>query len=210
MRCLAVVLALAACSGSSAESTASEPSALAIANPPVVQTPPVQAPPPEPEQVAYIDPDDGGEIAGAPAAAEPPGIATSHGVGVGTGMGTASVGNAGPGGGPRYVQSTPQVRLGKATVTGKLDPAIVERHIRRYLSQVRSCYEKRLSVDPSTSGLLVAKLRIESTGKVITVTASGVHAEVEACVVARARTWEFPKPASGVVEVTQPYAFAPS
>ncbi|MBL9020237.1 MAG: energy transducer TonB [Myxococcales bacterium] len=242
-----VVMALAACGGTSkSHSNAAAPAAVPIAPAPVGQSPattppvePAQPEPAKPEQVAIAeDPDAGGEIADPDAGGEAEGTMGGLGVrgtgagGGGTGSGTIGIGTAGrlgagggtgqgygagagkPGGvvgtgSPGRRPPPPPMQWGMPTVKGELDRDIVRRVFRRHSNELRYCYEKQLALAPKLRGLLVIKLVIDAEGKVTSASASGVHKEVEACAAARARTWLFPKPKSGVVSVTHPVTFSP-
>ncbi|MBL0212931.1 MAG: AgmX/PglI C-terminal domain-containing protein [Myxococcales bacterium] len=224
MRTLANVLVfvgLVGCGGA-AKSSSSSPASSA-AYPPIVNTPPGAAPAPEPatstpaepDRVAYIDPDDGGEVAdksaegGSDGGLQGIGGGSSPGTGAGAGIGTGHGSGQGAAGAPARRPGGPRVTIGKTTVGKGLAQEIVRRVVMSRVGVVRFCYEKQLTVDPAIAGLLVAKLAIGGDGKVVSATATGVDPSVASCIATRMQTWEFPKPTKAPVNVTQPYNFAP-
>ena len=229
MRVLAVVVMLAACGGANKSASTAGPVAPA---PPIPHEPPATdagpapatADPAKPDQVAIAeDPDAGGEIAEDPDAGGE--VAGQSGLGVrGTGMGGGGIGTGtigvgtgsgigqgyGAGAGrPGPKTGDAQIRFGTVTVKGKLDTDIVRRVIRRFASQIRYCYAQVLAQDPNASGLLTIRFVIGRDGAVTKADATGVHPQIGACVSNRAMTWAFPKPASGVVVVSQPVNMSP-
>ena len=123
---------------------------------------------------------------------------------IGKGSGTGS--GYGRLGGRRA--SAPQVRIGGVTAAGKLDKNIIRRFIRRNLSRIRLCYERQLVKDPSLAGTVVAKFTIDSSGKVASSNASGLHPDVDRCVAGAIAAVVFPKPkGGGKVTVRYPFIF---
>ena len=104
----------------------------------------------------------------------------------------------------------PKVTLGKHKVKGKLDAEIIRRVVRQHLNQIRYCYEKVLAQNPKAGGKLTLTFVITPDGMVAQVKATGVATDVETCVASRAMGWQFPKPKTGIVQVTYPMVFAPS
>ncbi len=234
---LVLVLVLAGCGGAAKSSATSATSSAAY--PPIVNTPPVATPAPEPatptpaepDRVAYIDPDDGGEVADQPAGgtrggglqgiggSSSRGSDADAGVGAGGGAGIGAGNDAGndaghgsgqgSGGAPARRPGGPRVTLGKTTVGAGLAQELVRRVFKSRVNVIRFCYEQQLTVDPAIAGLLVVKLAIGADGKVTTATATGVDPKVASCVATRIRTFEFAKPTAAPVNVTQPYTFAP-
>jgi len=95
------------------------------------------------------------------------------------------------------------------TAKGKLDLAIIRRVVRRHLNEVRFCYERILVKSPGLGGVVVTKFVIGKEGTVLSATADGVNPEVSSCIAGRIMTWEFPKPATGIVSVVFPFTLAP-
>jgi hypothetical protein len=92
-----------------------------------------------------------------------------------------------------------------------LDAAAIRKAVASHTSELRVCYEQHLATHPAAAGKVVAKITIGTDGKVTSVTASGIHANVETCIAARIRTWRFP-PYKGPkpVAVAYPFEFAPT
>ncbi len=99
-------------------------------------------------------------------------------------------------------------------VVGALDRELIRRVIHANIGQIRYCYESQLGRAPTLAGKVAIRFIITPTGTVSTasVAQSTVsHAELEACVAGRVRTWQFPKPrGGGVVVVTYPFLFKQS
>lgn len=99
------------------------------------------------------------------------------------------------------------------TVEGALDKELVRKVIQRNDGQLRYCHESQSARSPGLAGKVVVKFTISSTGAVASsevVQSVAGHAEFEACVAHRVRTWMFPKPTDGgLVVVTYPFFFEP-
>jgi hypothetical protein len=96
-------------------------------------------------------------------------------------------------------------------VDGPLDKEIVRRILRQNRNQMRYCYEKSLQRNPSLAGKVTVEFIVNASGEV-PVSKLGASAlgdsEAEACMVARAKTWTFPKSASGgLTKVSYPVVF---
>lgn len=103
----------------------------------------------------------------------------------------------------------------EADVRGALDRDVIRRVVRRHMSEVRTCYERGLAVDPTLSGAVSVSFFIGGSGTIDSarVSASSLAgpqaATVNDCVVARVRTWVFPAPdGGGVVAVNYPFVFS--
>jgi hypothetical protein len=100
--------------------------------------------------------------------------------------------------------STPDVRIGAATVRGSLDKEMIRRVVRQHLNEVKFCYEKALVKKPDLSGRVLIQLTISATGSVANASAaeSTIHdASVEQCIGQAVRRWEFHKPSDGGIVV---------
>ena len=228
MRPALVLVILAACAGGQPAPARPVPTALPADAPPPRAPAPVAADVPAKDQAEVVaigdtggagaDPCDGGEIGG------DAGLGGTGGLGIrgtgqgGGGIGVGTVGTIGSGIGSGYGSGAGRprgaaaalVKLGVPTVAGKLDKNVIRRVVRQHLDELRYCYERALAREPAIAGTLTATFVIDATGNVTTVAATGVHAEVDACVAHRVRGWRFPKPSGGsVVSVSFPIAFAP-
>ena len=94
-----------------------------------------------------------------------------HGPGTGTGWGPGS-GSGGPN--MKRTARVPDVDIGPPTLSGDLDKAIIRRHIRKKLSQIKYCYEKQLLVKPDLEGTVATAFTISGKGAVISVLATGL------------------------------------
>jgi hypothetical protein len=215
---LALLVVLLGCGGGAASTRAPAPAPVAVAEPPPPAAPVVTQPEPEPEQppdqvaLGETDPCMGGEATGGL------GVRGAGPGGGGTGEGTIGIGSIGTSGrgtgtgvgygrgGMRGGSPSP-LRFGTPTVSGPLDKAIIRRIVRRHMIQIRYCYEKQLTKTPKLEGQVTATWTITVEGAVEHATASGLHAEVDACIANRIKTWLFPKPKAGVVTVSYPFAF---
>jgi hypothetical protein len=99
--------------------------------------------------------------------------------------------------------------FGQPNAQGELDKAVIRRYVKRNGENFSACYQKGLTKDPSLSGTVMIMFMISSTGAVSTATASGVSDEVSTCVAGVVKAIEFPKPASGNVQVNYPITFRP-
>ncbi len=128
-----------------------------------------------------------------------------HGTGHGAGYG------AGGGGNGRRAKP-PTLRLGKVTLTGSIDKAILRRYVRRKLARIRHCYERELLKDPTLKGRVVATFTIGPDGKVVASEAKGMtNADLNTCISTVVKSIQFPKiPGGGSVYVTYPFTFQPA
>jgi hypothetical protein len=83
---------------------------------------------------------------------------------------------------------------------GTIDAAVTNKFINSHFSQVRSCYERRLKMNPMLEGALDLKIRLTPKGKVgsVGVNSDTVHdSEMLDCVRRTIRGWQFPAPVDG-------------
>jgi hypothetical protein len=120
--------------------------------------------------------------------------------GYGTGVGRLGAGRSG---------SRPRVIPSRPVVMGSLDKSIIQRIIRRHVSQVQSCYEQQLIKDPNIAGRLKIKFTIGKDGHVTTAKVEeALEASVDSCVAGVFRRMTFPKPkGGGIVIVSYPLVF---
>lgn len=100
----------------------------------------------------------------------------------------------------------------EAVVSGSLDKSLIQAVIKRNRQQIRSCYE--LTRNPQLIGKVAIAFVIGPDGKVQSASvaqSTAGNAALEQCVVARVKTWVFPKPTGGgTVQITYPFVFKPS
>jgi Ca-activated chloride channel family protein len=110
------------------------------------------------------------------------------------------------------VAPVPQVVIAQPVVRGSLDAAIIKRYVKRHLSKIRYCYEKALLAKPALAGTINTQFAINANGMVVAATATGLDAEVAACVASTLKSIEFPKPvnADATIQVNYPFTFLPA
>ncbi len=95
---------------------------------------------------------------------------------------------------------------------GVLDKDAIRTVVRAHIHEVRDCYNAGLEKDPDLAGKIVVGFEISATGAVqrSEITESTLaDAQVGACVAAAVKTWAFPAPKGGAVDVAYPFAFEP-
>ena len=103
---------------------------------------------------------------------------------------------------------------GRTTVVGGLSRDVINRVIQKHYNEIKYCYEKELTKDPSLYGKVTVLFLIDGTGRVgeALVQQTTMSSEpVESCMINRVRRWVFPAPqGGGTVQVTYPYVFKSS
>jgi TonB family protein len=149
-------------------------------------------------------------------------VGTGQGGG-GTAIGIGGLGTKGPGGGRggygdvdlggRGKEET-QFVPGRTIVVGGLSRDVINRIIQRHYNEVKYCYEKELTKDPSLYGKVTVSFLIEGSGRVadaLVQQSTMGNEPVETCIVNHVRRWAFPAPEGGsTVQVTYPYVFKSS
>ena len=96
-------------------------------------------------------------------------------------------------------------------VSGALSQGEVSGVIRGQHNAIRHCYEKVLQKQPNAAGKVSVKFVIGASGKVLTahIVQDTIRSrELGECIIARIKTWNFPKPAGGQkVTITYPWVF---
>jgi hypothetical protein len=94
---------------------------------------------------------------------------------------------------------------------GTIEPAAVQQVVREHMNAVQSCYERALQHSPRLAGKIVIDWVIDTSGNVSSATlVSSTLAGGEAvcdCVLTQVRSWRFPKPRGGPVEIRHPFIF---
>ncbi len=136
--------------------------------------------------------------------------------GLGTkGIGGGRLGHGAEGGDPGVKGTGGLDGLGgnPTIMGGGLDRSLIDEVIKRHLSQIRYCYQRQLSQDPTLEGKVVMQFVIAKSGAVSTAfpkpTTLG-NAAVEQCIVQRFLRMQFPEPrGGGIVIVRYPFLFSP-
>jgi len=102
---------------------------------------------------------------------------------------------------------------GEAIILGALDKSLVDAVVRRHLNQIRYCYQRELTKNPSLGGKVVVKFVIAKDGTVSSATTKSStlgNAAVEGCINGRFMRFQFPEPkGGGIVIVSYPFLFSP-
>ncbi|MEC7986252.1 MAG: AgmX/PglI C-terminal domain-containing protein [Myxococcota bacterium] len=101
---------------------------------------------------------------------------------------------------------------GSPIILGGLDKSLIDAVIKRNMSQIRYCYQRQLSKNPSLGGKIVIKFVIAKDGSVskANVKSSSMGSSaVESCIAGRFKRFQFPKPNGGIVIVSYPFIFSP-
>ena len=107
----------------------------------------------------------------------------------------------------------PAIRADEIEPQGTLDRESIRRVIRRHAGEVKSCYERGLSKDPSLAGRVEVEATIGTSGRVEVseIVSSTIKSKaVEDCIVAASRRWRFPPPEGGTVVVRYPFVLRSS
>ncbi len=135
-----------------------------------------------------------------------------RGSGTGTGIGLGGIGTGqGPLSGSHRGKS-PALRIGAASVSGRLPPEVIKRIVRQHFGQIRLCYEKGLATDPKLEGRVTTTFVIAKTGDVTSVADAKsdlANATVIQCVDKVFAALKFPEPEGGIVKVTYPIDLSP-
>ncbi len=132
------------------------------------------------------------------------GIGALKGTGMGGGMGAGDYGLAPSKGTEIRIPDEEEIEI-----MGGLDPDVIARIIKRYLPQIQYCYEKQLVSKPHLKGKVAVSFTITADGgvskeKVIESTLKDTP--TESCILAKVKTWKFPKPnGGGTVGVSYPF-----
>ncbi len=136
--------------------------------------------------------------------------------GGGTGEGTIGLGNLGTighgsiggyGAKNRFGDAGAEVVQGAVEVRGSLDKELIRRIVRRHMNEVKFCQERELMRGHAGNGRVVLQFTIGPEGRVLasTIQSSTVgNPQVDACLAAAVRRWDFPKPRGGIVVVSYP------
>lgn len=106
------------------------------------------------------------------------------------------------------------ISAGSPIIMGSLDKEIIRRVIKQHIAQIRYCYEKELVRNPGLFGKVATQFTISASGSVQSAKVQQStlnNREVERCITAKIRTWQFPKPkGGGIVIVKYPFIFKTS
>ncbi len=141
---------------------------------------------------------------------------TELGTASGFAMGAGGLGLRGIGGGASgefRTKPPSNIRVGKTSVSGRIPPEVIQRVVRQNFGRIRLCYENERRANPSLAGGVVVSFIIQSDGSIGTAAATGNNTgstTLGTCVARAFRGLAFPRPETGVVQVTYPIIFSPS
>lgn len=102
---------------------------------------------------------------------------------------------------------------GDPIILGPLDKSLVDTVIKRNMAQIRYCYQKELTKNPTLSGKITVKFVIAKDGTVSSATTKSStmnNPTVENAINALFMKFQFPQPAGGgIVIVSYPFIFSP-
>lgn len=102
---------------------------------------------------------------------------------------------------------------GDPIVLGALDRSLIDEVVKRHMNQIRYCYQRELTKNPSLGGKIVVKFTIAKDGtvsKASTASTTMSNKAVEGCIEGRFMRMQFPQPkGGGIVIVSYPFIFAP-
>jgi hypothetical protein len=134
------------------------------------------------------------------------------GKGFGAGTGTGEGFGAGHGRlSGSHKTSSPSVRMGSTTVSGRLPPEVIQRIVRQNFGRFRLCYENGLRANPNLQGRVGVRFVIGRDGNVASVSNGGSDmpdAGVINCVMRAFYGLAFPIPEGGIVTVVYPIVFS--
>ena len=129
-----------------------------------------------------------------------------------TGGGSKDYGSGGGDWGTKKSGGDPNIPKDAFFIGSALDRSLIDAVIKRNSNQIRNCYQRELTRDPSLAGKIVAKFTISKDGTVskseIKSSSMG-NAAVESCISERIMHFQFPEPkGGGVVVVSYPFMFS--
>lgn len=121
-----------------------------------------------------------------------------HGSGTGNGYGSGAGGLGARG-------NLVSVTLGNIETLPTERADIVKRVLRSNWNQVRYCVESSMKTRPDLAGKITMKLVVSLDGSVtsaVATTASGLDEQTKSCIIARTKSWAFPKGNEGITIAT--------
>ena len=102
---------------------------------------------------------------------------------------------------------------GDPIIDGALDKSLIDAVIKRNINQIRYCYQRELTKNPTLGGKITVKFVISKDGSVSTATTKAStmgSPAVEGCINGRFMRFQFPEPKDGgIVNVSYPFIFSP-
>jgi hypothetical protein len=110
------------------------------------------------------------------------------------------------------VKSPGLVRIGTATVNGRLPPEVIQRVVRQNFGRFKLCYESGLRNNPNLQGRVAVRFIIGRDGGVMSTESGGSDlpdSGVVSCVTRAFYGLSFPQPENGIVTVSYPIVLSP-
>ena len=132
----------------------------------------------------------------------------------GTGVGASGYGSGyGSGSGTIGTAAAGVSIVGDPIILGTLDRSVTDAVVKRHMNQIRYCYQREITSDPTIAGKVVVKFVVAGDGTVssasIKSSTMGNNA-VESCVTSRFLRMMFPEPkGGGIVVVSYAFLFSP-
>jgi hypothetical protein len=102
---------------------------------------------------------------------------------------------------------------GDPIILGALDKSLIDAVIKRNMAQIRYCYQRELTKNPTLGGKITVKFTIAKDGTVSSASTKSStmgNEAVETCINTRFMKFQFPEPkGGGVVIVSYPFIFSP-
>ncbi len=96
---------------------------------------------------------------------------------------------------------------GDFEAVGAIDKDTVRKVVKDNVTKLQTCYEQTLMANPNIAGTVTATFTVDN-GSVTNIKASGVHPDVELCVIKAVQLFKFPP--GGKVDVSYPFTFKPA
>jgi outer membrane biosynthesis protein TonB len=93
---------------------------------------------------------------------------------------------------------------------GVLDRGAIQKVVNSHMARIQRCYESQLLKNPGLAGKIVFDWVIAPSGRVASarqVSSSVRSPSVATCILAQIKSWRFPKPVGGSVQVRYPFVF---
>ena len=141
------------------------------------------------------------------------GLSTGSGTGTGNmkGFANGKIGGLGAGQGASGKGFNMSLGGEEAEAIGGLDKSLIAAVVQANIGQIKHCYERQLILDPNIFGKVVAQWTIDKDGNVnsSSLKKTTMNSQpVENCILAKIKSWQFPKPkGGGQVLVSYPFLF---
>ena len=115
--------------------------------------------------------------------------------------------------GPKVREANPPAEQGPRIVSGTLSRTEIQRVVNDHMGSIQHCYEQTLVLMPGLAGRVMLQWIIAPDGQVsrVEIVFSTLQGGgVESCIVGQVRTWRFPRPTGGPVQVRYPFVFRSS